>query len=174
MRRLFQLVGYFLYNLTSWLPRYQCGHIWIIPKKIRQVAGCLLFVECGKNINIGRKCKMSFNIKLGNKSSIGDNSYLQGNIRIGNNVMIGPQVMAIAENHNFSDIDIPMNRQGKTRKGIIIEDNVWIGARAIILDGVRIKKGTVVGAGSVVTKSTSENSVVGGAPAKFIKKRGAK
>ena len=174
MRRALQLIGYLLYNLTSWLPHYQCGHVWILSKKIRQIIGRLLFAKCGRNVDIGRRCKMSFDIKLGSRSSIGDNSYLQGNIQIGDDVMIAPQVMFIAGNHNFSNLDIPMNRQGDSEKGIIVEDNVWIGARAIILDGVRIRKGTVIGAGSVVTKSTEENMIVAGTPAKIIKKRGGK
>lgn len=174
MRKILQLFGYCLYNLTSWLPHYQLGHVWIISKKIRQIAGRLLFAKCGKNVDVGRRCKMSFNIKLGNRSSIGDNSYLQGDIQIGDDVMMAPQVMLIAENHNFSNLNIPMNRQGSTKKGIIIEDNVWIGARAIILDGVRIGEGSIIGAGAVVTKSTDKNTIVGGSPAKLIKTRGAK
>ena len=167
-----QLFGYYIYiYICSWLPHYQLGHTWIIPKKLRSFACKLLFIKCGNKVDIGRLCKLSFNIKLGDKSSIGDNNYIQGKVDIGNNVMIGPQVMFIASNHNYSDLSIPMNRQGKTEKGIIVEDNVWIGARAIILDGVRIKRGTIVAAGSIVTKDTEENTIVGGNPAKIIKSR---
>lgn len=64
-----------------------------------------------------------------------------------------------------------MNLQGKIEKGIIVEEDVWIGARAIIVDGVKIKKGTIVAAGAIVTKDTEENTIVGGNPAKIIKVR---
>lgn len=153
------------------MPHYQLGHTWVIPKILRQISAKLMFKECGVNVDIGRFCKLSFKIKLGNKSSIGDNSYIQGEVLIGNNVMIGPQVMFIASNHNYSNIEIPMNRQGATQKGIIVEDDVWIGARSIILDGVVIRKGTIVAAGSIVTKDTEPYSIIGGNPAKIIKKR---
>ena len=167
-----QLFGYSIYiYICSWLPHYQLGHTWIVPKLMRALSCKMLFLKCGKKVDIGRLCKLSFKIEIGNKSSIGDNNYIQGKVKIGNNVMIGPQVMFIASNHNYKDINIPMNMQGKTEKGIIVEDNVWIGARAIILDGVRIKKGTIVAAGSIVTKDTQENTIVGGNPAKIIKNR---
>ena len=166
-----QIFGYFMYNICSWLPHYQLGHTWIISKKIRAIACKLLFINCGKNVDIGRLCKLSFKIQIGDKSSIGDNNYIQGKVTIGNNVMIGPQVMFIASNHNYSDISTPMNRQGKSEKEIIVEDNVWIGARAIVLDGVTIKKGTIIAAGAIVTKDTEENTIVGGNPAKKIRNR---
>lgn len=167
-------LGYFLYVIVGqWLPHYQLGHTWIIAKNIRKITGKLLFNKCGKNVDIGRKSKLSFKLELGDNSSIGDNCYIQGNVRIGKDVMMGPQVMIIAENHNFDDINIPMNLQGSNHKGIVIGDNVWLGARTIILDGVNIANGTVIAAGSIVTKDiTEENSIYGGNPAKFIKKRG--
>lgn len=112
-------------------------------------------------------------IKIGNNSAVGANSYLggQGGIEIGNDVIMGPNVNIFSENHKYNNLDIPIRKQGETRKGVIINDNCWIGAGSIILDGVEIGEGCVVAAGSVVTKSIPPNSVVAGIPAKVIKRR---
>ena len=171
MRRFFRPIGYFLYNLTSWLPHYQCGHIWVLPMAIRRLAGKMMFDECGKKTDIGRRIKISTHVSLGDNSGIGDASYFIGKVKIGKDVMIGPEVMFLAANHNHTSRDIPLNKQGSNSKGIIIDDDVWIGARAIILDGVHVKKGTIVGAGAVVSKSTDEYSIVVGCPAREVKRR---
>ena len=170
-KRFRKIAGYVLYVLFSWMPHYQLGHTWLIPLLLRRVAGKILFDKCGKKADVGRKIKMSMNISLGNNSGIGDYSYFIGKVSIGNDVMIGPKVMFLAANHNFSRKDVPMNKQGDTKKGIIVDDDVWIGARSIILDGVHLRKGTIVGAGAVVTKDTEEYSIVAGCPAKKIGQR---
>ena len=76
--------------------------------------------------------------------------------------MIGPNVSIPGANHNFESINVPMNMQGNTIKGTIIEDDVWIGANSVILDGIAIGKGSVIGAGSVVAKDVEPYSIVGG------------
>ncbi|MBT3207376.1 MAG: transferase [Bacteroidetes bacterium] len=65
--------------------------------------------------------------------------------------------------------DIKDHTKGGAKSGIIIEDDVWIGARVTILKGVKVGKGSVVAVGSVVTKDVPENSIVGGVPAKVVK-----
>jgi acetyltransferase-like isoleucine patch superfamily enzyme len=117
--------------------------------------------------------QIGFGLKVGDYSSVGAYSYIgcSGKIEIGNHVMIGPNVSIIAENHNFKLTDIPMQKQGVSNKGIKIEDDVWIGTKAIILDGVTIGKGSIVAAGTIVTKNIEPFSIVGGVPAKIIKKR---
>lgn len=91
---------------------------------------------------------------IGNNSSIGPFSYIgcAGQIIIGNNVMIGPRVSMFAENHNFDNINKTIKEQGVNQKGIIIEDDCWIGSGTIILDGVTIGKGSVISAGTLVSK----------------------
>jgi acetyltransferase-like isoleucine patch superfamily enzyme len=97
--------------------------------------------------------------------------YGHGGLTIGNNVRIATCTVIIPANHVFSDLDIPIHKQGTTALGIVIEDNVWIGANVTILDGVRIGRGAVIGAGAVVTKDVDPLHVVGGVPACTIKVR---
>ena len=95
-----------------------------------------------------------------------------GGLTIGNFVRIAPQTVIVPSNHNFERLDIPICMQGQTAKGVVIEDDVWIGAGCKILDGVTIGQGSVIGAGSVVTRSISPYSVAVGLPARVIRQRG--
>jgi len=112
-------------------------------------------------------------LKIGNNSSIGPYCYIgcSGYIEIGDNVMISPRVSIYAENHVFTDVSVPMIDQGVTRSFVIVEDDCWIASHSVILAGVRIGKGSVVGAGSIVTKDVPPYSVVAGNPARVIKSR---
>jgi acetyltransferase-like isoleucine patch superfamily enzyme len=94
-----------------------------------------------------------------------------GGISIGSKVVIGAGVELLAENHSFENTEIPIQDQGVTRKGIRIEEDVWIGNRVIILDGVHVGRGAVIGAGSVVTKDVPGNAVVAGNPARILRYR---
>lgn len=111
------------------------------------------------------------NITMGRDCSINPSAYLQGNITIGNLVRIAPSVSIIAENHIFEDIFTSIKSQRCISKGITIGDDVWIGASAIILDGVKIGSHSIIGAGSIVTKNVEDYTVVAGNPAKPIKNR---
>lgn len=113
-------------------------------------------------------------LRMGSKSSIGAYSYIgcAGQINIGDNVMMGPRVTIIAENHNHSDLNRPMNLQGVNNVGICIEDNVWIGTCVTILDGVTVGTGSIIAAGAVVTKDVPPYSIVVGVPARVVKTRG--
>ena len=86
--------------------------------------------------------------------------FRSGKVKIGKNVMIGPRVSLFAENHNFSAKDKSIKEQGVNNKGIIIEDNCWIGSGVIILDGVTVGAGSVIGAGTLVTKDIPKNSII--------------
>jgi len=92
-------------------------------------------------------------------------------IAIGDNCLFGPSVIIETHNHGFSRTDIPMNQQQLTEKDIIIGNDVWVGARVVILQGVTIGDGAIVAAGAVVTKDVAPYSIVGGVPAKLIRMR---
>ena len=113
-------------------------------------------------------------IWIGESSLIGEYNVIrgQGGVKIGNRVYTSPMVQIIAVNHLFDDPDLPFVEQGITAQGITIEDDVWIGAGAIVTDGVAIGKGSVVAAGSVVTHNVPTRTLVGGVPARVIRKIG--
>lgn len=125
----------------------------------------------GSTFHIGATFYDTRNISIGEDTLIGENAVLDGRARlsIGNHVDIASEVMIYNAEHNVLDEHFSAH-VGE----VIIEDYVFIGPRAIILPGVRIKKGAVVGAGAVVTKDVEELSIVGGVPAKEIKKRNVK
>lgn len=111
-------------------------------------------------------------IKIGKDSLVGEYSIIrgQGGVEIGDRVFTSPFTQVIAVNHMFHDTKRPFTEQGITAEGIIIEDDVWLGAGAVITDGVKVGKGAVVAAGAVVTKDVPPYTVVGGVPAKVIKR----
>lgn len=110
---------------------------------------------------------------MGEHSSIGPYGYIgcSGKITIGKNVMFGPKCSLFAENHNFSDTESSIKSQGVNQKGITVEDDCWIGSNVVILDGVTIGKGSVIGAGTLVTKDVLAGSVVMDKREKRIKER---
>ncbi len=110
-------------------------------------------------------------IKIGRDCLIGEYTVIrgQGGINIGDRVYTSPFTQIIAVNHVFEDPNRPFVDQGITAEGITIEDDVWLGAGAIVTDGVRVGQGAVVAAGAVVTHDVPPHTVVGGIPAKPIK-----
>ncbi|QOT16042.1 DapH/DapD/GlmU-related protein [Paenarthrobacter sp. YJN-5] len=147
------------------------GALW---RKARAAVAGPLFAEVGNGINVehGASFGKGDRIRIGDRSGIGINSRLDGPVTIGRDVMMGPEVMIYALGHNFTDTDTPMIEQGMSvPREVVIEDDVWIGARAIILPGVTIGTGSVVAASAVVTKSVPPFSVVAGNPARLVKSR---
>jgi acetyltransferase-like isoleucine patch superfamily enzyme len=140
-------------------------------------------VHIGSHTSIDRNCWIHCGGKIndhdhgffiiGDYSFIGCNAVIGagGGIQIGNHVLIGQTVNLHAENHNFLSPDLRVDQQGITYQGIIIDDDVWIGSKATILDGVRIGKGAVIAAGAVVTKSIPEYAIAMGIPAKIVGSR---
>jgi maltose O-acetyltransferase len=171
MKRIF----YYLYvYFATFLPNSDSR---VIGKPCRKIRGFLfnrITDSNGINVNIQRKSFFSANVKLGNNSGIGYRCYIQGPTLIGNNVMMAPEVLIYTINHETSNIEIPMCQQGITSpKTVQIEDDVWIGTRAIILPGVTIGNGSIIAAGAVVTKDVPPYTVVGGNPAKILRDRRA-
>lgn len=133
-----------------------------------------IFKFCGGNVNVGPKAHFGKGneIEIGYNSSIGVCAKVPYNIKIGEHVMMGPHVTIYGSNHAYDRTDIPMTKQGnKKYPPVVIEDDVWIGGHVIINAGRIIKKGTIIAAGSVVTKDFPAYSIIGGNPAKLIKSR---
>jgi acetyltransferase-like isoleucine patch superfamily enzyme len=99
--------------------------------------------------------------------------YGHGGLAIGRSTMIGAHTIIVPANHGWTRLDEPMNVQPLTKKGITIGEDVWIGAGCKILDGVHIGNGTVIGAGSVVTKDIDAHLIAFGVPAKVAGRRHA-
>ena len=112
-------------------------------------------------------------IIIGNHCSINANTLLYGTggIVIGNQVRIAANCLFVASQHNYEDVSRPICQQGYTARGILIEDEVWIGAGVCILDGVTVGRGSVIGAGAVVRHDIEAFTVYAGVPAKKIKHR---
>ena len=110
-------------------------------------------------------------VSIGRDSLIGEYTVIrgQGGVTIGDRVFTSPFTQIIAVNHVFDDPTVSFSEQGITAQGIVIEDDVWIGASAIITDGVRIGCGAVVAAGAVVTRDVAPHTVVGGIPARVLR-----
>lgn len=116
---------------------------------------------------------LGYGLTMGERSSIGPHGYIgcSGKITIGKNVMFGPKCSLFAENHVFSDPESSIKSQGVEQKGIVVEDDCWIGSNVTILDGVTIGRGSVIGAGALVTKDVPAGSVVVDRREKVIRKR---
>ena len=106
---------------------------------------------------------------IGYNTLIGMGNTIIGPIRVGNNVIFAQNIVASALNHEYTDVNVPIVDQKILTKEIIIEDDCWIAANAVITAGTTIGKHSVVAGGAVVTKSVAPYSVVAGNPAKVIK-----
>ncbi len=109
-------------------------------------------------------------VTIGDHTRIGIHCTVIGPVCIGSNVNLAQGITVTALNHNFEDTTKRIDEQGISTKPVVIGDDVWIGANAVILPGVTIGQHVVVAAGAVVTKDVPDNCVVGGVPAKEIKK----
>lgn len=138
--------------------------------------------DASGSIRIGSGVKIKNNVSLityEGSIEIGDNTsvnpltiiYGHGGVVIGKNVMIAAQTIIISSNHSFEDLHVPMNKQDLSAKGVVVGDNVWIGANSKILDGVNIGTGAIIAAGCVVNKDVPEYAVVGGVPGRILKLR---
>lgn len=139
-------------------------------------------ISLGDNVSIGAFSRIiistAFNqlgdkITIGNNVGIGEFAYLGGGggLAIGNECIVGQYFSCHPENHNYMDLTESIRHQGVSRKGIIVGNNCWIGAKVTILDGVEIGDGCIIAAGAVVTKSFPKNSIIGGVPARLLKNR---
>lgn len=140
--------------------------------KIRYWLASRFIEECGKNVNFEHGAQFNPQLHIGNNSGVGKNCVVSGETYIGNDVMMGPDCIMYSYSHAHDRLDIPMNLQGFEKPTPIhIGDDVWIGARVIVLPGVTIGSHCIVGAGAVVTKDVPDYAIVGGVPAKVLRMR---
>jgi len=156
LRALFSNFGYFIHEHVTW------------RRKLK---------TCSKHIRIHARTSIRNpqNISMGNNVRITMDCCIwaekNSKIIFGDNVLVGPGVKMFSGNHGTKLNGIPMVFQDRSEADIIIGNDVWIGANSVITSGVSIADGAVIGAGAVVTKDVSANTIVGGVPAKFIKYR---
>lgn len=108
-------------------------------------------------------------VHIGERTRIGLGNVLIGPVTVGNDVMFAQNIVLSGLNHGYEDIHLPPSQQPVVTKPIIVEDEVWIGANAVVTAGVTIGKHSIVAAGCVVVKDVPPYSIVGGNPGKILK-----
>lgn len=129
-------------------------------------------ISFGRGVVVPEKAFISpLSLSVGDYCWLGVNSFICGKVSIGNYVSIGPNVVIPGAEHNIAMAGKTIRSSGLIVKGTIIEDNVWIGANCVILDGVTIGSGSIIGAGSVVKKNVPKNKIVHGVAASIRRDR---
>lgn len=162
-RKAFKIADYLLpaYRTCKW------------GNKLKNVFARNGFAYVGKNVNWGKSIHISSDFKIGDYSGVGDRARIARGVTIGNHVMIGKDLKIFTINHKTDRIDIPMRLQGFTEiSPLTIGNDVWICDNVIITPGCcKIGDGSILAAGSVVTKDVEPYCIVGGNPAKVIRYR---
>lgn len=165
------------------------GHLHLVGGLVRIGEYCRLDcisrngIQLGFNFKLGAFSRiiasgtladLGYGIRIGDNVGIGEFAYIggAGGVEIGDDTIVGQYFSVHPENHIFSDPTRPIREQGVTREGITIGQGCWIGAKVTILDGVSVGSNSVIAAGSVVTKSFPQNSVIGGVPARLLRNTG--
>jgi galactoside O-acetyltransferase len=124
---------------------------------------CRVYAHASKGVTIGRRCSFNHNVIVAASDG--------GTIEIGDDVLVGPNVVIRAADHRIDDVSVPIRQQGHVPGRINIESDVWLAANVVVTAGVRIGRGCVVGAGSVVTSDLPAFSICAGAPARLLRHR---
>jgi len=177
MKSLLRLVAFVLYyGFARHLPGSSRAYAFG-SGAIRRFLARFLLDDLGPEANIehGADFGSGRGIRVGRRSGIGVDCRVGGPLLVGNDVMMAPGVVILTQNHRYDLVDVPMIDQGYIGGAqVIIEDDVWIGTNAIILPGRRLGKGSIIAAGAVVTKDVDPYAIVGGNPARLIKRRDGK
>jgi acetyltransferase-like isoleucine patch superfamily enzyme len=164
---------------------------WLVPRRIRLgkrvmiAEGCFLDAHClSGGISLGDDVWLSrgshvmayrdVEVWIGDRTYVGHRClfYGHGGIRVGCDVLMANDVQLICGNHTFARRDVPIRAQPTVERPIVVEDDVWLGASAIVLGGVTVGHGSVVGAGAVVTEDLPPYSIARGVPARVVGVRG--
>jgi acetyltransferase-like isoleucine patch superfamily enzyme len=167
------------------------GVRWQVPSRVylgRRVLigeGCFIDANClasritlADDVWLSRGCYLvagpGTEIAVGSQAYIGHRClfYGHGGIQVGSDVLMANDVQLICGNHTFARRDVPIRAQPTEERSIVVEDDVWLGASAIVLGGVIIGRGSVVAAGAVVTRSLPPYSIARGVPAEIVGVRG--
>ena len=176
-------------RLSAWLGRWLArrhGDVTVADSAMispdARVSARKSRLVIGERTVISPGASVQGNVHIGHDSSVQSDTFIvgyggkddeKGRITIGNYVRIAGHCMIVGANHRFDRLDIPIHQQGMSEpKGVVIEDDVWIASNCVLLPGVRIGTGSVVGAGSIVTKDIPPRSIAVGNPAHVIRTRG--
>jgi len=176
MRYIYLLI---YYALAKYLPKSTTPVIGKVSKTFRRFLCSQLFKSCGKKLVVenGVYFGNGKDVSVGFEVGFGKNFQCRNvMLTVGDYLMMGEDVLFQGGNHSFERTDIPMGHQGSGGKTeLVIANDVWIGARVIVLPGCKkIGNGVVIGAGSVVTKDIPDYAIVGGNPTKIIRFRNSK
>jgi acetyltransferase-like isoleucine patch superfamily enzyme len=145
-------------GIGSWLRRHLYG-----------------FESCGDDVLLGEGFWVEFpgRLSIGEHVTTNKDCYINagGGVTVGDWALIGPGALIYSQNHRIDGIDMPVSMAGYDFGPVVIDADVWIGARAIVLPGVTIGRGAVVAAGAVVSNDVEPRSVVAGVPARHVRYR---
>lgn len=161
-------IFYLLYKSLGCLPDFK-GLL-----KLKRLVFKNSITSCGITTSARRNATFPRDLIIGDNSGIGEKCVVGEKTIIGNNVLMAREVIINPDNHFIERTDIPINLQGTYHNTCTIEDDVWIGARVIILTSkgdITIHNGAVIAAGAVVTNDVPPYAIVGGVPARIIKYR---
>lgn len=156
-----------IYGLVKYLPSpifdvVRFAVLWFFMKKLSSMR-----IKDGVTVWFPR------GISIGKNVSINEWVFLDGygELSIGDNTRIAHGCSIVSEDHGYESVEIPIYKQKKVKRKVVIEEDVWLGAGVKVLKGVRIGKGSIVGAGAVVTRDLPSFSIAVGVPAEVIKRR---
>ncbi len=169
----------FLRRFLMPAPLVSVYYLWKFGCKISPRAE----VEVTPNLTIGRGAQISSFVKIkasygklaiGERVAVATGVFMasdEGGVEIGDDTMVGPNSVIVGVNYRYDKLDVPVQHQGTTSKGIRIGKDVWIGANVVVMDGAVIGDHTIVSPGSVVSGRLPEKVVASGAPAKIVFRR---